>query len=127
MRAKELNCVSKVSQRDSGARPCGSSRPSQASTISARFRQLIRHHSAVLHTQWWFGCIQDFVLKYCGATWAVVLIIGPFFGGNLRPSSDTLGRAEMLSNMRYHTSVVISLFGAVGTLAGSSRRLARLR
>jgi len=71
--------------------------------------------------------IQDCFLKYLGATFAVVLIIGPFFGGKMRPDSSTLGRAKMLSNMRYHTSVIISLFLAMGTLASSSRRLSRVR
>lgn len=32
----------------------------------------------------------------------------------------------MLSTMRYHTSVVIYLFGALGTLGSSSRKLMRL-
>jgi len=49
-----------------------------------------------------------------------------FFSGNLRPDSSTIGRAELLSNLRYHTSVIISLFQALGTLSVSSRRLNRL-
>lgn len=57
---------------------------------------------------------------------AVVLIIGPFFAGHLRPSETTQGRASMLANMRYHTAVIISLFTACGTLASSSRKLMRL-
>lgn len=32
----------------------------------------------------------------------------------------------MLSNMRYHTSVIISLFGAAGTLGSSSRKLMKV-
>ena len=36
------------------------------------------------------------------------------------------GRAHMLSNMRYHTSVVIYLFAALGTLGVSSRKLMKL-
>lgn len=40
----------------------------------------------------------------------MVLIIGPFFSGHLRPEDTVKGRAAMLSNMRYHTSVIISLF-----------------
>lgn len=55
-------------------------------------------------------CGQDFFLKYLASTWAVVLIIGPFFGGHLRPEDNVRGRAAMLSDMRYHTSVIISLF-----------------
>ncbi|RWR85308.1 ABC transporter-like protein [Cinnamomum micranthum f. kanehirae] len=80
----------------------------------------------VLHNNWWFGMIQDFLLKYLGATVGVILIIEPFFSGNLRPDTSTLGRAEMLSNLRYHTSVIMSLFQSLGTLSISSRRLNRL-
>jgi hypothetical protein len=57
---------------------------------------------------------------------AVILIIGPFFSGHLRPGETTRGRASMLANMRYHTSVIISLFTALGTLASSSRKLMKL-
>lgn len=71
-------------------------------------------------------CIQDFLLKYLGATAAVVLIIGPFFGNHLRPVDNVLGRAHMLSTMRYHTSVVIYLFAALGTLGSSSNKLMKL-
>lgn len=98
----------------------------EESHIQQKFKTLIRHMSAVLHDHWWFGMIQDFLLKYLGATVAVILIIEPFFSGNLRPDSSTLGRAEMLSNLRYHTSVIISLFQSLGTLSISSRRLNRL-
>ena len=71
--------------------------------------------------------MQDFLLKYLGATAAVVLIIGPFFGNHLRPVDNVLGRAHMLSTMRYHTSVVIYLFAALGTLGSSSKKLMRLK
>lgn len=98
----------------------------EASHILQKFRTLVKHMSVVLHEHWWFGMIQDFLLKYLGATVAVILIIEPFFAGNLRPDSSTLGRAEMLSNLRYHTSVIISLFQSLGTLSISSRRLNRL-
>nr|GLL18862.1 ABC transporter D family member 1 [Ipomoea trifida] len=94
--------------------------------IQHKFKSLVRHLRVVLHEHWWFGMIQDFLHKYLGATVAVVLIIEPFFSGHLRPDASTLGRAEMLSNLRYHTSVIISLFQALGTLAISSRRLNRL-
>ncbi|KAJ0976938.1 hypothetical protein J5N97_012412 [Dioscorea zingiberensis] len=98
----------------------------EASHIQSQFKTLIRHMNLVLHEHWWFGMIQDFLLKYLGATVGVVLIIEPFFSGNLRPDNSTLGRAEMLSNLRYHTSVIMSLFQSLGTLASSSRRLNRL-
>lgn len=98
----------------------------EESHIQQKFRTLVRHMKLVLHDHWWFGMIQDFLLKYLGATVAVILIIEPFFSGDLRPDSSTLGRAEMLSNLRYHTSVIISLFQSLGTLSISSRRLNRL-
>uniref|UniRef100_A0A0E0KXK5 ABC transporter domain-containing protein n=1 Tax=Oryza punctata TaxID=4537 RepID=A0A0E0KXK5_ORYPU len=95
----------------------------EAYYIMQRFKALIGHLNRVLHENWWFGMIQDFFLKYFGATVAVVLIIEPFFSGHLRPDSSTLGRAEMLSNLRYHTSVIISLFQSLGILSISTRRL----
>ncbi|KAJ4715706.1 ABC transporter D family member 1-like [Melia azedarach] len=98
----------------------------EESHIQRKFKTLIRHMRVVLHDHWWFGMIQDFLLKYLGATVAVVLIIEPFFAGSLRPDTSTLGRAKMLSNLRYHTSVIISLFQSLGTLSISSRRLNRL-
>ncbi|XP_052197814.1 ABC transporter D family member 1 [Diospyros lotus] len=98
----------------------------EESHIQEKFRTLVQHMNVVLHDHWWFGMIQDFFLKYLGATVAVVLIIEPFFSGNLRPDASTIGRAEMLSNLRYHTSVIISLFQSLGTLSASSRRLNKL-
>uniref|UniRef100_A0A2P2MUA7 ABC transmembrane type-1 domain-containing protein n=1 Tax=Rhizophora mucronata TaxID=61149 RepID=A0A2P2MUA7_RHIMU len=94
--------------------------------IQQKFGALIRHMRVVHHNHWWFGMIQDFLVKYLGATVAVILIIEPFFAGHLKPDTSTLGRATMLSNLRYHTSVIISLFKSLGTLSISSRRLSRL-
>ncbi|XP_039123082.1 ABC transporter D family member 1-like isoform X1 [Dioscorea cayenensis subsp. rotundata] len=98
----------------------------EAFHIWQQFKALVMHMNLVHHDHWWFGMIQDFLLKYLGATVAVVLIIEPFFAGNLRPDSSTLGRAEMLSNLRYHTSVIISLFQSLATLSVNYRRLNRL-
>ncbi|VAH69909.1 unnamed protein product [Triticum turgidum subsp. durum] len=95
----------------------------EESHIMQRFQALVRHVNVVLHENWWFGMIQDFLLKYLGATVGVILIVEPFFAGDLKPDTSTLGRAEMLSNLRYHTSVIISLFQSLGTLSTSSRRL----
>ncbi|CAL5222677.1 g5077 [Coccomyxa viridis] len=94
--------------------------------IVSNFKQLVKHQLKLLNTQWLFAMWQDFHTKYLAATMAVVLIIGPFFAGHLRPSETTQGRASMLANMRYHTAVIISLFTACGTLASSSRKLMRL-
>lgn len=98
----------------------------EESHIQQKFKTLVQHLKVVQHDHWWFGMVQDFLLKYLGATVAVVLIIEPFFSGTLKPDTSTLGRAEMLSNLRYHTSVIISLFQSLGTLSISSRRLNRL-
>jgi hypothetical protein len=78
--------------------------------IENQFQRATRQVNLVLTTQWRFGMLQDFFLKYLGATAAVVMIIGPFFSGHLRPEDTVRGRAEMLSNMRYHTGVIITLF-----------------
>ena len=64
--------------------------------------------------------------RYLAATWAVLLIIGPFFTGHLRPDDSMRGRASMLANMRYHTSVIIVLFQSLGALAGASHSASKL-
>lgn len=92
---------------------------------NAQFSTLL-HSSTTCTTCKGVPRIQDFLLKYLGATAAVVLIIGPFFGNHLRPVDNVLGRAHMLSTMRYHTSVVIYLFAALGTLGSSSNKLMKL-
>ncbi|PSC69745.1 ABC transporter D family member 1 [Micractinium conductrix] len=94
--------------------------------LRSSLRDALLHQAKVLGKQWRFGMVQDFLLKYLGATVAVYLIIGPFFRGHMRPENTVQGRAQMLSNMRYHTSVIISLFGALGTLGGASRKLMKL-
>lgn len=99
----------------------------EESHIQQKFKDLVKHMRVALHDHWWFGMIQDFLLKYLGATVAVILTMEPFFAGPLRPDTSTLGRATMLSNLRYHTSVITSLFQSLGTLSRSARQLNRLR
>ncbi|KAG8642874.1 ABC transporter D family member 1 isoform X2 [Manihot esculenta] len=98
----------------------------EESHIQQKFKDLVKHMRVALHDHWWFGMIQDFLLKYLGATVAVILTMEPFFAGPLRPDTSTLGRATMLSNLRYHTSVITSLFQSLGTLSRSARQLNRL-
>jgi len=98
----------------------------EAAPISAAFRAVVKHTRRVLAAQLRSGIATDFFLKYLGATAAVVLIIRPFFAGHMAPAPTLEGRAQMLSDMRYHTSVVIAMFAALGTLATSSRKWARL-
>ena len=99
----------------------------EAEVVRGRFRDVVRAQHRLLTKQWRFGMVQDLLLKYFGATVALVMILGPFFGGHLRPDGSLKGRAGMLSAMRYHTSVTIALFGALGTLGGASRKFMRLR
>ena len=75
----------------------------EAEGVRARFGQLLRHTRRVLAAQLYSGVATDFLLKYLGATAAVLLIIGPFFAGDMKPEATLVGRAQMLSNMRYHT------------------------
>lgn len=98
----------------------------EGSLIRQIYDSLTSHSKSLMGKQWRFLMVQDFLLKYLGATVAVALIIGPFFGGHLRPEATVMGRAQMLSNMRYHTSVIISLFGALGTLGSASRKVLKL-
>ncbi len=98
----------------------------EGTRITQIYDSLIKHSKFLMGKQWRFLMIQDFLLKYLGATVAVALIIGPFFGGHLRPEATVMGRAQMLSNMRYHTSVIISLFGALGILGSASRKVLKL-
>ena len=94
--------------------------------LEASFASLVKAQATVIATQWRFGMWQDFATKYLAATVAVVLIIGPFFQGHLRPGEGTAGRASMLAAMRYHTNIIISLFTSLGSLAQTSHKLARL-
>ena len=98
----------------------------EGGVIREVYGRLVRHSRVLMGKQWRFLMVQDFLLKYLGATVAVALIIGPFFGGHLRPEATVMGRAQMLSNMRYHTSVIISLFGALGTLGSAGRKVLKL-
>jgi ABC-type uncharacterized transport system fused permease/ATPase subunit len=98
----------------------------EATLVRAGFRDAARHAGHVIATNWRYAMLQDFVTKYAAATVAVVLIIGPFFQGSLRPANTLASRASMLGTMRYHTNVVISLFTAVGVLAQAPSRAAKL-
>ena len=56
----------------------------ESRTVSRGFDAATSQVAAVQRTQWRFGMVQDFFLKYLGATAAVILVIGPFFSGHLR-------------------------------------------
>ena len=94
--------------------------------IRSSFRTLQHHLEDVLLRQWRFGMLSDFALKYLGATASVYMIVGPFFDGHLRPGGSFEGRAAMLSQMRYHASVIISLFSSLGVLGGVDQQLKKL-
>ncbi|XP_057496579.1 ABC transporter D family member 1-like isoform X2 [Actinidia eriantha] len=94
--------------------------------IQQKFKSLVQHMNVVLHHNWWFSIAQDLIFRWLGSIVAGTSMIEPFFRGKLRPESSTLGRAEMLSNLRYHSSVIISLFTSLGILFGVTRKLDRL-
>jgi len=94
--------------------------------IRSSFQTLQHHLQDVLLRQWRFGMLSDFTLKYLGATASLYMIVGPFFDGHLRPSGSFEGRAAMLSQMRYHASVIISLFSSLGVLGGVDQQLKKL-
>jgi ABC-type uncharacterized transport system fused permease/ATPase subunit len=75
----------------------------EAEGVRYRFGKLVKHTKTVLRASFYSGIATDFLLKYLGATAAVVLIIGPFFQGRLKPEQTLKGRAQLLSDMRYHT------------------------
>lgn len=52
--------------------------------------------------------VEDFITKYGAITMAMIVILGPFFGGDLRSDYTPEGNAATLSTMRYVTSVIIS-------------------
>ena len=72
----------------------------EGALVKGAFAEAARHAAHVIRTQWRFAMLQDFTTKYAAATVAVVLIIGPFFRGDLRPGKGVTGRASMLANMR---------------------------
>jgi ABC-type uncharacterized transport system fused permease/ATPase subunit len=99
----------------------------EAKTIQDRLVSMLAHNSKLLFNTWKFSMVHDFGMKYAGATFAVILIIGPFFEGHLRPQDNTKGRAQMLSNMRYHTGIVVGLFTALGMLGSMPTKTSKLK
>ncbi|KAI8032142.1 ABC transporter D family member 1 [Camellia lanceoleosa] len=95
--------------------------------IQQKFKALIQHMGVVLHHNWWFGIAQDLIFRCLGAIVAGTLMIEPFFLGKLRPGSSALGQAETLSNLKYHSSVIIALFTSLGILFGNPMKIDRLR
>ena len=54
------------------------------------------------------------------------MILGPFFSGSRRSDGSRLSDAQMLSNMRYCTSIIIYNLHAVGGSALNFRKLLKL-
>lgn len=90
--------------------------------VSGHAKALWRHVNSVVHTQWWFGIIEDFVAKYCASTVAMVVILGPFFSGRLKSDGSREGNALTLGRMRYVTSIIIHQLQAIGGLAVCLRK-----
>lgn len=84
------------------------------------------HVQRLIKTQWRFGMVEDFVTKYMASTVAMIVILGPFFGGRTGDKNNRLRNAEVLANMRYVTSVIIYQLSAIGSFAVCLRKLMRL-
>jgi ABC-type uncharacterized transport system fused permease/ATPase subunit len=85
--------------------------------VHGRLEALLRHITHVTGVRFRFGMIEDFVVKYCASTVAMIVILGPVFGGRLQSDGSTLGNATTLAKMRYVTSVIIHQLVSVGGLA----------
>eukprot|EP00049_Salpingoeca_infusionum_P008792 m.144576 g.144576 ORF g.144576 m.144576 type:complete len:1291 (-) comp14133_c0_seq3:1306-5178(-) len=96
----------------------------EASLVNSAFTRLKRQIDYMIKQQWSFGMIEDFVTKYAASTTAMIVILGPFFGGNLRTDYSAEGNAQTLASMRYVTSVIISQLTAIAGLARCLRKLA---
>jgi ABC-type uncharacterized transport system fused permease/ATPase subunit len=99
----------------------------EGSIILQRFEAMHRHLSKMIHVQWRFGMVEDFVAKYCASTIAMIVILGPFFGGNLRTDYTPAGNAATLATMRYVTSVIINQLTAIAGLARCLRKIQQLQ
>ncbi|EDQ89564.1 uncharacterized protein MONBRDRAFT_8117 [Monosiga brevicollis MX1] len=95
--------------------------------ISDAFRALNKHIEHLIKTQWTFGMVEDFITKYCASTVAMIVILGPFFGGTLRSDYTPAGNAATLARMRYVTSVIINQLTAIAGLARSLRKIMQLQ
>eukprot|EP01052_Picozoa_sp_SAG31_P018549 SAG31_NODE_1318_length_8823_cov_3.108780_5_plen_151_part_00 len=73
-----------------------------------------------------FRVVFDFFVKYVATTFAIGLILGPFFGGRRSAADSVAAKAATLSAMRYHTDVIIGAFTGVGAVAGACNQLVHL-
>lgn len=94
--------------------------------VESRFQALMSQIVCVTGVKFRFGIIEDFVVKYCASTVAMVVILGPFFSGRLRSDGSTHGNAQTLAKMRYVTSVIIHQLWAIGGFAVCLRKLMKI-
>eukprot|EP00039_Didymoeca_costata_P001964 m.56591 g.56591 ORF g.56591 m.56591 type:complete len:1243 (+) comp11047_c0_seq2:42-3770(+) len=92
--------------------------------INDHLQTVVYRNHRLIYTQWWFGMIEDFIAKYCVTTVAVIVIILPFFGKNSKITRE--GNAEILSKMRYITSLVIFQLTSIGGLGMLVRKHMKL-
>eukprot|EP01047_Picozoa_sp_COSAG01_P052125 COSAG01_NODE_5451_length_4256_cov_17.632908_4_plen_454_part_00 len=98
----------------------------EARNLGTAFNKLKSQTEAVLWRTAWYRVIFDFFVKYVATTFAVGLIIGPFFGGQRSAADSAVAKAATLTAMRYHTDVIIGAFTGVGALAGAGNQIAQL-
>ncbi|EGD77957.1 ATP-binding cassette [Salpingoeca rosetta] len=99
----------------------------EQSIVQQAFASLNSHITRMISTQWRFGMAEDFITKYAASTMAMIVILGPFFGGDLRTDYTPEGNATTLSTMRYVTSVIIHQLTAIAGLARCLRKIMSLQ
>ena len=88
----------------------------ESALVRQSFKALRGQTEAVLWRTAWYRVIFDFFVKYVATSFAIVLVMGPFFGGTRTAADRAVQKAATLASMRYHTDVVIAAFGGVGAL-----------
>eukprot|EP00055_Hartaetosiga_balthica_P012730 m.62706 g.62706 ORF g.62706 m.62706 type:complete len:1271 (+) comp8040_c2_seq2:177-3989(+) len=98
----------------------------EKSIVAGAFSSMQKHVRNIVRVQWSFGMIEDFVTKYAASTMAMIVILGPFFSGDLRSDFSVEGNATTMASMRYVTSVIINQLTAIAGLARCLRKVMSL-
>ena len=93
--------------------------------VDAHLKTTMKHNETLIHTQWWYGMLEDFIAKYCVTTVALIVIIVPFFGTKRRDLTPEIN-SQILSRMRYLTSVTVFQLHAIGGCAMVMRKSMKL-
>jgi hypothetical protein len=78
-----------------------------------------------MHTT--LGMVEDFIGKYCVTTVATMVIMVPFFRRLTGVSDDMRRNADVLSRMRYMTSITVFQLGGMAGVAFFVQRVKKLK